>query len=158
MVLCCGAYKLTPEKAELLWKMPGGGIADETQSPVVYEDHLYWLRNFYDGPVWHCVDMKTGAVKWTEQKPPIPSDCNCSSPVLADGKIILPIGLGHAALANGTPYQVEMLKATPEKFLQLGAFEPKVAPMSSPAVAGGRLYLRLVDGVACYDLTAAGNQ
>jgi len=51
-----------------------------------------------------------------------------------------------------------MLQANPEKFVSLGAFSPGVAMMSSPAVANGKLYLRLLDGVACYDLTEAGNK
>jgi outer membrane protein assembly factor BamB len=142
------AYKITPEKAELLWKNKG---LDAASSPVVYKDCIYVFHSWYDGADWRCFDLKTGEQKW---KQPAKADCNCSSPVLADGKIILPFGFAH----NGTPYELEMLQATPEKYVQLGLFNAGVSPMSSPAMVGGRLYLRLTDGVACYDLTEAGNK
>jgi outer membrane protein assembly factor BamB len=147
LVANSGAYKLTPDKAELLWKMPTG-VADPASTPVVHQDHLYVFHSWYDEPFWYCLDMKTGQVKW-KQKTVLPADDPCSSLVLADGKIIHAIGLGHA----GETFRVELVRATPEEFAQLGAFDPKAAPMSSPAVAGGRLYLRLWDSVACYDLT-----
>ena len=74
--------------------------------------------------------------------------------VLADSKIIYPIGGAH----SGGGYQVVMLKPSPEKYIQLGLFKPVgggALPFSSPAIANGKLYLRLVDGsVACYDVTA----
>lgn len=143
-----GAYKLSAQKPELLWKMPEiyMGPADCT-SPVVYQDYLYWYHDWYSEPDWWCIDMKTGAVKW-KQKSLIPSGTSISSPILVDGKIIHPNGDGHSC----KPFKVEMLKATPEKFVQLSVFDAEALYFSSPAFAGGKLYLRQADGVACYDL------
>jgi hypothetical protein len=45
-----------------------------------------------------------------------------------------------------------MLKATPEKYTPLGLFNPESCPLASPAITGGKMVLRLRDGVACYDL------
>jgi outer membrane protein assembly factor BamB len=147
IVMCSGAYKLAPEKPEPLWKMPAN-VCDPASSPLVYDGHLYWFFNWYGGDVWSCVDLKTGALKW-QARSKIPASCPASSPVAVDGKIIHPIGNGHDA----DRFQVEMLRATPEKYDLLSAFSPGVTAFSSPAVAGGKLYLRLWDGVACYDLT-----
>jgi hypothetical protein len=53
-----------------------------------------------------------------------------------------------------------LLKATPEKYEVTGSFGKSpderhiVSCCSSPTIAEGRLYLRLKDGVACYDLRA----
>jgi outer membrane protein assembly factor BamB len=137
------AYKLTPEKAEFLWKSP---IADGASSPIVYQDNVYISRSYYVSDTWYCLDLKTGATKWKQQ---VDVGFRCSSPILADGKIIMPSGNAHSDDISGT---IEMLKATPEKYVNLGMFNPKMALCSSPAIVDGRLYLRLWDGVACYDL------
>jgi hypothetical protein len=49
-----------------------------------------------------------------------------------------------------------MVKVTPDAFVELGRFNPRMCMMTSPAVAGGKLYLRLLDGIACYDLAEHG--
>ncbi|MBI3830427.1 MAG: PQQ-binding-like beta-propeller repeat protein [Planctomycetes bacterium] len=148
LVASNGAYKLTPEKAELLWKMPDiyMGSSDCT-SPIVYQDYIYWYHDWYSEPDWWCIDLKTGKVQW-KQKSLIPSGTSISSPILVDGKIIRPNGDGHSC----KPFKVEMLQATPEKFVQLSVFDPGALYFCSPALAGGRLYLRTADGVSCYDL------
>lgn len=58
--------------------------------------------------------------------------------------------------SKGVTDAVRMYKPTPEKFEELGRFNPVVANCTSPVIANGKLYLRLEDGVACYDLTAQG--
>ena len=90
--------------------------------------------------------MKTGAMKWN----PRTFCAESSSPVLADGKIIALIEENEDSLF------VVMYRATPEKFEELGRFNPHAGPGASPAIVNGKLYLRLRDCVACYDLTASG--
>ena len=69
-----------------------------------------------------------------------------------DGKIIRHSECAHNALEHN---YIEMIQATPEKYVLLGSFEPKgLCAFTSPAVADGRMYLRLRDGLACYDLRA----
>lgn len=140
------AYKLTPAGAELIWK---NALQDGMSSPVVFEGYVYVNVSNHSAATWHCLDLKTGEKKWSQR---CPFGCNvCSSPIVADGKIILPLG------PAGNPrdsFQVEMLKPSPEKYIGAGMFNPEAAECASPAVAGGKLYLRLYDGVACYDLRA----
>ena len=151
------AYKIATEKPELLWKGKGtdqyaGGGFDPAGSPMVFQDHLYLFRQWYDAPVWYCYDLNTGVEKW-RQKNTIPADCVCSSMVLADGKILYSLGGAH----GGEGYQVVMLQPTPEKYVQAGLFKPVgggAMHFCSPAIANGNMYLRLMDGgMACYDLT-----
>jgi len=53
---------------------------------------------------------------------------------------------------------IVMFKATPEKYIQLGKFNANVMPCTSPAIAGGKLFVRTAttatedSGVACYEL------
>jgi hypothetical protein len=64
-----------------------------------------------------------------------------------------------------------MFRPTPEKIEVLGEFKPKmdqkvtdfghvvgVNYVTSPAIANGKLYVRMADCVHCYDLTEAGNK
>jgi outer membrane protein assembly factor BamB len=145
---CTQAYKMTPAKAELLWKK---SISDHAAGPIIYQDHVYLHTSYYAPPWWHCLDLMTGEEKWKQQSS-IDSSCNCSSPIVADGKIFHTLGNGHA-IEN---YHIEMLKPTPEKYAPLAAFNPEAAPLASPTVAGGKLYLRLWNGLACYDLKENG--
>jgi hypothetical protein len=85
-----------------------------------------------------CFDVNTGEVKWKGR------DISETSGVaiLADGKMI-----GNCA--DGTI----MYRATPEKYEELGRFKSNATLCQSPAIVVGKMFLRLKDGVACYDLT-----
>jgi outer membrane protein assembly factor BamB len=126
------AYRITPRKAESIWSKRLG--PDRGSTPVIYQDHVYVHGDFGA----RCLSLKDGAEKWRtlELKGEI------ASPALADGKII----------GNGSGATV-MYRATPEKFEKLGKFASNIVPAASPTIASGRLYLRLENGIACYDLT-----
>jgi len=140
------AYKVTPSGAELLWKQVVAGGAGH-----IYQDHLYVPSTYYS-----CVDLKTGEFNW--KKSIRGGVAELSSTVLADGKIFTPLGEAHQLTKNfgDLTYALSMIKAAPEKYVELGVFNPRMCMMTSPAVAGGKLYLRLLDGVACYDLQEHG--
>lgn len=131
------AFRISPDKAELLWETGGFG-SDRMGSPFIYQDHVY-----VNGGGLGCVDLKTGAIVWRGP------GTQLSSPVEADGKIF--------AYFNG-PGEVQwgcsllMCKAVPDQYQELGRFIPNGSSCSSPAIAGGKLYLRQKDGVACYDI------
>jgi RNA polymerase sigma factor (sigma-70 family) len=135
------AWKITPQKAEQIWS-DGKALGDRGASPLVYQEHVYHPPA-ESGRTLACLELKTGVRKWTQQIPG-----GVCSPVVVDGKII-------ASVTDSTM----MVKATPEKFEELGRISvPKgMGTFASPAVAGGKLYMRLADGIVCYDLTAAGN-
>lgn len=126
------AYKISPKGAELIFSKPLW--SERICSPLVYQNTIFQNCDF-------CYDLKTGDKKW-ETKEML---AQFSSPILADGKII-----AHAKSHSKTV----LFKPTPEKFEQTGEIVDGVACCTSPALAGGRLYLRLSNCVACYDLTA----
>lgn len=135
------AFRLTPDRAELLWKKGFACVDGQT----IQQDHLYLLDR--------CVELKTGEVNW---KSPIGID-TIAPPLLADGKIIAPLGSSHQITKQwGGGYSIVMFRATPEKFVELGRFNPRACHMCSPAFAGGRLFVRLLDAIACFDLQEHG--
>ena len=136
------AFKLTPAKAEMLWEAKNTGDA-RGASPLVYQDHVYLAGACHSGDAVRCIDLKTGAPKWNPH-----SFCaESSSPVMADGKIIALIEEDEGSL-----FPV-MYRAVPERFEELGRFNPHAGPGASPAIVNGKMYLRLQDCVGCWDLS-----
>lgn len=126
------AYTLTPQSAQPLWAKKEW--RDRGASAIIHQDCVYIV-----GGRIGCADLKTGAVKWEK-----PAGGEITSPIMADGKIISGVDSCSATV---------IFRASPEKYEELGRAKLSQLTCSSPAIAGGKLYLRLVDGVACYDLT-----
>src|SRR5262249_9369526 len=121
---------------ELLWSKRLG--SDRGSSPVVYQDHVY-VQGDYGA---RCLSLKDGTEQWRT----LELKGEVASPVLADGKF----------MGNGNGFTV-LYRATPGKFEKLGKFVSNALHPTSPAIAAGKLYLRLENGIACFDLTGADN-
>ena len=139
-------YRITPQKAEKAWESKLT-FDERGGSAVIYQDHVYTVGGGYGNSGAHCHDLKTGELKWQQKY----EHTEGASPIVADGKVF--------AFLHERPQKCVMFRATPEKYEELGRIPG--APdlfngLSSPAVAGGRLYLRLKGAVACYDLMGAG--
>lgn len=132
------AYKITPEKAEPLWK-----VADRDQftSPIVTKDAVYALGGAYDN-AGHgravCIDPATGTVKWEQ----VVGNAQHSTPLIADGKILA---------YNGR--SLVMFRATTDKYTPLGTVDLGAEQWSSPALADGKLFVRTAKGIVCYSLS-----
>lgn len=152
MVLSGKTYKISPSGVEPLASFTEG---QSLTTGVVHQGYLYSVMNGGDGGRISlcCSDMKTGETKWKGKCPF--GEGVLTTPVLADGKMLVPLVACHN-FHGGAQGQdlIEWVKLSPdEKYVQLGLFNPKtLCSMTSPAVAGGRLFLRLEDGIACYDL------
>jgi len=129
-------FKITPAKAEVLWTQNGDC---DTGSPLVWQDCIYVTGGHCCPDQVRCLDLATGAVKWTQGK----AEVRCSSSILADGKIF--------AVGNGS--EILVVKPTQEKYIELASFNPHVAPCTSPTIAGGKLFVRQADGIACWYVT-----
>lgn len=127
------AYRISPQTVDKMWSVP---LGDRGTTPIIYDGHVYVVGK--DKAM--CVNLDDGKVCWEEKVP-----CEIRSPVLADGKIISQV----------ESTKVMMFAANPEKFQKLGYAAMGGAQCSSPSIAGGKLFLRLVNSIACYDLTAA---
>ncbi len=137
------AFKISPEKIEKIWETKKTGDT-RGESPVIFQDHVYISGGCHSNNPLRCLDLKTGEILWNPRQM---SAAEASSPVLVDGKIIAMLENSENSL-----YAV-MYRATPEQYEELGRFNPDAGPGASPVVVSGKLYLRLQDCIACYDLT-----
>jgi outer membrane protein assembly factor BamB len=94
-----------------------------------------------------CIEFTTGRVKWEDRA------LGAASLLFADGRLYL----------HGENGEVGLVEATPEGYRQKGRFTPPGAPdrgrskaWAYPAVANGRLYIRDLTSLWCYDVKAVG--
>ena len=129
-------YRLNGEKPEQLWKVP---ISDRGSSPLIYKGYAYAFGGL-EKARGVCVEFETGKVAWDQKLP----QTEFSSPIVADGKILVVIGTREKS-----PFY--MIKATPEAYTLMS--EAKVGVRcTTPALADGKLFLRMLDSVECYDI------
>lgn len=98
------------------------------------------------GPVLVCVEFATGTVKWEDR------GVGPASTLFADGRLYL-----H----GDTRGEVALVEATPEGYREKGRFTPPDMPERGPSrswaypvVANGRLYIRDLGSLWCYDVKA----
>jgi len=121
-------------------KMPSaiGGV-------VPVGDYLYGTGS----QTLNCVELKTGTVKWEERCVGPGSIC------FADGRLYL----------HGENNEVALVEATPDGFHEKGHFTPTNPPTKRqerawayPVVANGRLYIRDLGTLWCYDVNGGGTK
>ncbi|MGD0092472.1 MAG: PQQ-binding-like beta-propeller repeat protein [Planctomycetota bacterium] len=133
-----GAYHLTDAGPKLLWEVE---YFDPYSSPILDNGRVYAAGRQQDGKDTSltCYDLATGNPRWVCSIP----DPEYSSPILADGKLIVLGDKGKRLI---------LVDALTGKLLANVPINGK--RWSSPALANGLLYVRLADdGLACYDLT-----
>ncbi len=130
------AYKVTPTGREELWK-------GRFQCPGLRYQGMAFGRGL-------CVNLKNGAVHWKVLENN--HTAGVDAQIAADGKIYGHVGAG----GYQEPEEFGMFKATPEKYVELGRFSPQACPLSGPTIAGGKLFIRTMDSIACYDLQDHG--
>jgi outer membrane protein assembly factor BamB len=103
-------------------------------SPVAFQGHLYGL----DEGVLVCVEAETGKRTWRGER-------------YGHGQLLLADDL---LLILGEQGELALVEATPEAFRELGRIEAlEGKTWNTLALAGGRVYLRNHEQMACYDLT-----
>jgi outer membrane protein assembly factor BamB len=127
------AVDLSGAKPTQLWRNRDG---NRGASPVIYKDRIFTQ---YSKIV--CRDLKNGEEKWSAGRHKTES----CSPIVADGKVI-------TWVYEDNKWFIVQFDATADSYQEQGRLKLDAGAYSSPAIAGGKLYLRLDDGVACYDL------
>jgi outer membrane protein assembly factor BamB len=93
-----------------------------------------------------CVDYKTGQLRWTDR------GIGAASLSAAEGLLYL----------HGENGEVALIEASPDAYRQKGRFTPPNAPAHKnmeqawayPVIADGKLYIRDLDTMWCYDIRA----
>jgi outer membrane protein assembly factor BamB len=110
---------------------------------VLVGDYLYGTS----GPTTVCVEFRTGDVAWTQERGVAPA-----SVCYADRRLYM-----HAEKTG----ELALVEATPEDYREHGRFTPPEQPergnsqaWTHPVVADGRLYIRDLGTLWCYDVKA----
>ena len=118
------------------------GLPTSIGGAVVLDGYLYGTN----GQSLICATFLTGEVKWQERFGP-------GAVCYADGCLYI----------HGENGDVALVEATPDGYHELGRFTPPEQPdrknskaWAYPVVAGGRLYLRDLGTLWCYDVSEAG--
>ena len=112
-------------KVEPAWKNDKVKITLAT--PVLVNGHLYGLGTGGNKTEFICVDFKTGELKW-------------SHPGFSDYAAV--IATGDKLLVQDMAGTLTLLKASPEKFEELGRVQVCGNTWSHPAIADGKIYQR----------------
>lgn len=131
------AYELRLPRPRRLWSTP---FLEEYSSPVIADGRVYTVgpEDASGAYTLVCRDLESGQVRWRE---PV-EKAEYSSPIFADGKILAFANMGREIAMHDARGGARLAKAV------VGA-----AKWTTPSIAGGRLYVRLPDGMASYDLT-----
>jgi outer membrane protein assembly factor BamB len=109
----------------VVWQRLGSGPYMPT--PLIYQGLVYGLEN---QGILTCYDLNTGEEKYKERIPHHGSGFS-GSPVASDGRIFLPSEDGDIFVVRAGP-----------KFELLGTNPIGELLMSTPAIAGGMMYIR----------------
>jgi outer membrane protein assembly factor BamB len=127
-------YRITATSAQQIWHSPYDALRTQA-SPVLHGGYVFLA----DNDVQFCLDATNGSQRWTA---PVPG--SIASPVVADGKLFIPINNGN---------NVQVVRADGAERVELGKANVKGAWVPSPTVADGKLFVRLKDRIRCFSLT-----
>lgn len=127
------AYQLTDAGPEMLWSKDF--VARRYgSSAIIYNDHVYHL-----GSARHwCLNLKSGEVAWER-----PVQSQISSPILADGKLLVYENRGGL---------LSMIEASSEDYNVIGKTKVAALYCASPALVGRDIFFRTKDSVKCFRL------
>jgi outer membrane protein assembly factor BamB len=129
-------YAITKDGARELWSHSGDGRG--AASPIISDDRVFLLGS----DTFACYDLESGEERWQKK-----GRVEISSPVLVDGKLL--------SVTNNGGFLV-LLEASSKGYEELAKARMRAARCPSPAVSRGKVFLRMRDRVACFDLTASG--
>lgn len=138
----CAMFKLKGDTApDVVWQSRGkkGAMTNYWANAVVHEFHLYGFSGEFDKRIdLNCVDVKTGAVKWSRP------DFGKGSVTLADGHLFITTKKGDLVL----------VRATPERYEEKARVARLGENRTVPTLANKRLYLRDKKDIYCLDVGA----
>ena len=116
------------------WELNDASKTPYVPSALAHGDHIYWVN---DTGFAGCADAKTGKIVWYER-------------CCATGVSSSPILVKDTVLAFDEAGKSVAFKATPKGFEKVGESTLGEAVLSSPAAAGGRLFVRGATHLFCF--------
>jgi outer membrane protein assembly factor BamB len=137
--------KLTPEsekfKLDTVWESLGttSVLRSEWQTPLLLDGYLYGMDNVGGaGPITHltCIEAATGKRMWQQVR------FGKGNLIAADGKLFITTMKG----------ELVVVRASPERYDELGRAMVLSSTRQAPALSQGRLYLRDNQEIVCLDV------
>jgi len=114
------------QKAEQVWM--NRNVRTNIATPVLSGGHLYGLGTSRGrNSDFVCLNHKTGKIAWSHKGFPDYASV---------------IGLGDQLLVHGSTGELVLLKATPEKYIELGRFQASQRSWNFPVYSEGILYVK----------------
>jgi outer membrane protein assembly factor BamB len=127
-----------PAGARPVWR--NKNLQNQFSTSTVVDGHVYGCHGDLGATMLRCVDLATGAVKWTEREP---------------GKCSLLAAQGHLFVLSerGT---LRLLEATPRGYVKKGELPNllRYKVWAAPALIDKRLYVRDETNLICLDVAA----
>lgn len=139
----CNAFKLTRAGNVIATQQvyANKNMVNHHGGVILIGQHVY---GHSDNGNWTCMDLRTGTVAWQNR------GVGKGAVAFADGHLYC-----RSESGNGT---VALVEATPTGYKEKGRFDqPDRSGKNSwahPVIAGGKLYLRDMDVLLCYDVKA----
>lgn len=137
----CQAFEFKEQQPVALWPV-NKTVSSCSSAPVVHEGHVYaFSGNGNDAnATLKCIELQTGAERWSTQ------DFGNGTLIYLDGCLLCFSYKGKLGLVEASP-------AAYKKLAEQQVFETGNDPAyAAPAVAGGKVYVRYKQRLACFDL------
>jgi hypothetical protein len=135
----CQAFEMKGDKPASLWAV-NKAVASCNSEAVIQNGFVYSFTGNGAPGAFKCLDLKTGAEKW-------------SAPEFGNGALVLVDG---CLLCLGYKGKLALVEAKPDaykKLAEMQVFTVKDPPAyTAPAVANGKVYVRYLGTMICYDL------
>ena len=115
---------------------------DPVHGQAVLVDGYVYASSHQSTKLWSCVEFKTGKLMWEDQA------------VGKGGSVICAGGMLYCYSEDGN---VGLIKPSPERCIMVSSFKVPLGDgdhWAHPVVANGRLYIRDVGTLWCYDVKA----
>jgi len=131
-----GGFQVQPSWESL---GPGSVLRNEWQTSILLDGYLYGFDNVGGaGPISHltCIEAATGKRAWQEIR------FGKGNMIAADGKLFMTTVKG----------ELVVVKATPDRFQELGRQDVLESTRQAPTLSGGLLYVRDNNEILCLDV------
>jgi len=135
------ALKLTKDSAAALWK--NKKFTPDHSDPIEINGFLYGYsgKSYQNKGFFKCINLKTGKINWSSSK------AGWGTTVYADGHLLTMDIKGNLFLIKPDPKGLKLISSMKNA---LGIV--KKYAWTVPVIANGKLYLRYMQRLVCYDL------
>ena len=125
----CALLQFTGSKISVVWE--NKNMRTQISPAVVHQGFVYGADGDAGGAQLKCIDLQTGAAKWTQRNPGV------SSLIIADGKLV----------AQGDRGELLIVEAAPDSFKVISRAQVLGGKCwTTPVLANGRIYCRNAQG------------